>query len=189
MRRAARLARANCSLIAEFVARRYLNRGVSWKKVVMAKPDGEINAKTTTPPFKKDGVLHLAATKSTAHELCVIRDHDYTALLHAWAGYVEVFPRLNIGFTYNVHGPGSDGEARVLRALTTGQPIRGDGPVMPTSWAVVRSSGAGISGCRNNRRAPHDDTALLSEAYVFTRSVAQSSDRRRLRGARGASLP
>jgi hypothetical protein len=127
----------NCSLIAEFVARRYMHGGVSWKKVVMAKPDTTINGKTKTLPFKKDGVLYLAATGATAHELCLIRDNDYTALLHAWAGHFEVFPRLNVGFTYNVHGPGSDGEARVLSTLTSGAPIRGSGPIMPTGWAVV----------------------------------------------------
>lgn len=127
----------NCSLIAEFVARRYLNGGVSWKKVIFTKPDAEINGSTKALPFKKDGVLYLSSTGKAAHELVLIRDHDYTALLHAWAGHFEVFPRLNVGFTYNVHGPGDDGEARVLRALTAGQPIRGDGPVMPTTWAVV----------------------------------------------------
>ena len=127
----------NCSLIAEFVARRFLNGGVSWGQVLGRKQDAPLTASTKALPFTKDGVLYLAGTGAIDHELCIIRDHDYTALLHAWAGKFEIFPRLNTGFTYNVHGPGSDGEARVLRALTSGGCIRGDGPVMPTEWAVI----------------------------------------------------
>ena len=43
----------NCSLIAEFAARRYMHGGVSWKKVVMAKPDTTINGKTKTLPSSR----------------------------------------------------------------------------------------------------------------------------------------
>jgi hypothetical protein len=114
-----------------------LNGKVSWLNVAKRTPDKEVTTGTKTLPFSKDGVLYLRSTQAMDHELCLFRDHDYTALLHAWAGHFEVFPRLNVGFTYNVHGPGSDGEARVLRALTSGGCVRGDGPAMPTAWEVI----------------------------------------------------
>jgi hypothetical protein len=129
----------NCSLIAEFVARRFTNRRVAWGNAMsaMGKDTPLINSSTTTLPFTKDGVLYLASSVFPSHELCLVRDSNYTALLHAWAGYWEIFPRLQSGPTYNVHGPDSDGEARVLKALTAGQPIRGTGPAMPKSWKYV----------------------------------------------------
>lgn len=131
----------NCSLIAEFVARRYTNKRVAWPTAMSAlgKSTNVLDAKTGELPFKSDGVYYLAAYLSAAgHELCVIREKNYTALMHAWAGHFEVFPRLNTGFTYNVHGPTDDGETRVYRALTAGIKINGTSPTMPTSWKWVQ---------------------------------------------------
>jgi hypothetical protein len=132
----------NCSLMAEWVATRFRVGVVDWGKTIAGPVVAEVDVSHKALPFGSgtNDVFYLTVGRGSdagGHELVVIRDGNEYGLFHAWDGGFELFPKLNGGRDYNVHGSGGDAKARIVTALTSGWTVM-PGCTMSTQWAVKR---------------------------------------------------